>query len=254
MKDTFIPTRVAAMTAFMHCVQYFPPEACCSRALGAVSPNLLDKNKQIREYASKTVDVILEKIHTAAEELPDEIDETESPNFDLFNSSGNVWADKTIGGLVKSIAGQLEPSTSNASTVSSRSGTPGGISVNTSKPQPSKSFSTPILPTKPTTSGTGKKTTGMKLGKKKPIPTFFDDLDDGADDGWGEDFKDYDDEPIKPISRGKVVNSHGMSGFGSTSQHKPTIAGKKIALNKKKIETFSDDEDEEEDGWGNDDW
>ncbi len=71
MRDPFVHARNAALMALAVTSEYFSDEDCAYRVLPAMAPALIDKEKLVRDQASKTVDIYLQKIRKAAAAMPD---------------------------------------------------------------------------------------------------------------------------------------------------------------------------------------
>src|SRR5947209_3704429 len=71
LRDPFVHARNAALMALGVTSDYSSAEDCALRIVPAVCPSLIDKEKLIRDQASKTVDVYLAKIKSAAAGMPD---------------------------------------------------------------------------------------------------------------------------------------------------------------------------------------
>jgi SCY1-like protein 1 len=71
LRDPFVHARNAALMALAVTVEYFSEEDCAFRILPAISPSLIDKEKLIRDQASKTLDIYLQKIRKHAANMPD---------------------------------------------------------------------------------------------------------------------------------------------------------------------------------------
>lgn len=76
LKDQFVPARWNSLISFQNCLKYFSPEVCCSKALSALAPALLDKSSKVRVEAEKTLEAYLKKIRDAASKLPVDDEET----------------------------------------------------------------------------------------------------------------------------------------------------------------------------------
>ncbi|ODV96009.1 hypothetical protein PACTADRAFT_49431 [Pachysolen tannophilus NRRL Y-2460] len=74
LKDPFVPSRLSAIMAFASCIDFFPPEICCSRVLSSIAPNLLDKSSKVRIETGKIFELYMEKIRAEASSLPVEDD------------------------------------------------------------------------------------------------------------------------------------------------------------------------------------
>lgn len=76
LRDQFVPARLSSLVSLQNCVKYFSPEVCCSKALSALAPALLDKSSKVRAEAEKTLDLYLKKIRDASSKLPVDDEET----------------------------------------------------------------------------------------------------------------------------------------------------------------------------------
>ncbi|WFD44964.1 Nuclear aminoacylation-dependent tRNA export pathway component [Malassezia psittaci] len=66
LKDNFEQARLSGIEAFSTNVSCFDAEACARHVLPAISPCLLDKNREVREAAMQTLHTYLEKIQSHA--------------------------------------------------------------------------------------------------------------------------------------------------------------------------------------------
>jgi SCY1-like protein 1 len=73
LRDPFVHARNAALSALAATTDYFSEEDCAARLLPAVCPLLIDKEKVVRDQASKTVDLFLTRIRKAASTMPDSV-------------------------------------------------------------------------------------------------------------------------------------------------------------------------------------
>lgn len=71
LRDPFVHARNASLMALSVTSDCFSDEDCALRIVPAVCPSLIDKEKVIRDQASKTIDVYLAKIKKAAAGMPD---------------------------------------------------------------------------------------------------------------------------------------------------------------------------------------
>ena len=71
LRDPFIHARNASLMALSVTSEYFTDEDCALRIVPAICPSLIDKEKLIRDQASKAIDVYLGKIKKAAAGMPD---------------------------------------------------------------------------------------------------------------------------------------------------------------------------------------
>ncbi|KAG7289669.1 hypothetical protein NEMBOFW57_006044 [Staphylotrichum longicolle] len=73
LRDPFVHARNASLMALSVTSEYFSDEDCAVRIVPAICPSLIDKEKLIRDQASKTIDVYLSKIKKAAASMPDTV-------------------------------------------------------------------------------------------------------------------------------------------------------------------------------------
>ncbi|KAK4241018.1 armadillo-type protein [Achaetomium macrosporum] len=122
LRDPFVHARNAALMAFAATSEYFSEEDCAIRILPAVCPSLIDKEKLVRDQASKTVDVYLAKIKKAAASMPDTTLPPEGaavaggPRMSTpqpAESSASSWAGWAISSFTNKLsaaAGEIQPS------------------------------------------------------------------------------------------------------------------------------------------------
>jgi SCY1-like protein 1 len=82
LKDPHVPSRVAALRALAATAEYFSPEDSASKIMGSLCPSLLDNNKSVRDLATSTLEIFLNKIRAASRDLDskqaDDISDTKS--------------------------------------------------------------------------------------------------------------------------------------------------------------------------------
>ena len=71
LRDPFVHARNASLQALAATAEYFSPEDITSRILPAICTVLLDKEKVVRDQATKTMDIFMQRIRKAAAEMPD---------------------------------------------------------------------------------------------------------------------------------------------------------------------------------------
>ncbi|KAK4152803.1 armadillo-type protein [Chaetomidium leptoderma] len=210
LRDPFVHARNASLLALSVTSEYFSEEDCALRLVPAICPSLIDKEKLIREQASKTVDVYLAKIKKAAAGMPDTALPPESaasaaggPRMSTpqpAESAASSWVGWAISSFTNSLsaaAGEIQSSS-----------TPVNGAAAAAPPPPSSS------PTKrPTTASQTPSTTSAsnlhRQALKSPppsaplskSPSFFhddpnDDNFDDAADAWGDmdDMAEDDDD------------------------------------------------------------
>ncbi|KAF1736098.1 putative inactive serine/threonine-protein kinase scy1 [Beauveria bassiana] len=71
MRDPFVHARNAALMALTATSEYFTEEDCATRILPALCPLLIDKEKLVRDQATRAMDSYVAKIKKAASNMPD---------------------------------------------------------------------------------------------------------------------------------------------------------------------------------------
>ncbi|SPQ21012.1 9c99bc62-b546-4ad8-a618-775b17dc1e98 [Thermothielavioides terrestris] len=254
LRDPFVHARNAALMALAVTSEYFSDEDCAVRILPAVCPSLIDKEKLIRDQASKTVDVYLAKVRKAAASMPDSALPRESsaaaaggPRMSTpqpAESAAASWAGWAISSFTNKLsaaAGEIQPST-----------TP----VNGSAPPPPSSAKRPAAVSQPASTSSASTTLHRQAVKSSPPsapltsknPFFQDDVepaaDDDAADAWG-DMDDMDDEaePSQPqpaaddaaadTGDGEDASAFFAGGSSSSANNKPSKPLSSAASNKK---------------------
>jgi SCY1-like protein 1 len=123
LRDPFVHARNAALMALSVTVEYFSEEDCALRILPVVCPSLIDKEKLVRDQASKTVDVYLAKIKKAAASMPDSVLPPEGATSaaggprmstpqptESAAASWAGWAISSFTNKLSAAAGEIQPS------------------------------------------------------------------------------------------------------------------------------------------------
>lgn len=183
LKDPFVPSRLAALMGLASTAEYFGPQETCGRILGTVAPALIDKDKAVRNEATKTMGIFMGKVqeHIASLEKEEESGDTEeTPN------GWGGWTATIAAGLSKKIAASGTPSNGVDSAASSAA---------VSRTVTPSRFEVPVR------------------SKPDPMPVMADDGGWGVNNGdlWDQDgdidFDDHDelDEEPKPEPKPEPV-------------------------------------------------
>lgn len=257
LRDPFVHARNAALMALAVTVEYFSDEDCATRLIPAVSPLLIDKEKLIRDQANKTIDVYLQRIRKAQQDMPETVipPETAQPRMSTpqpaeavaasSSGSGAVaaawagWAISSFTNKLSSAAGEMQPNGSGApSPVPSASGLPTPTSTTTPK-RPTSSSASAL----------------HRQALKSPAPTtpsmgdsFFADPEPQEDDAdaWG-DMGDMDDD----TAAGAGDDNWGTSSE-TLSQPASASAKRSVSSSSKPASTstpFGDDDEPDFAGW-----
>lgn len=213
LRDPFVHARNAALMALSVTAEYFSVEDCAARILPSVCPLLIDKEKLIRDQASKTVEVYLTKIRKAAASMPDTALPPEStaagggPRMSTpqpTESSAASWAGWAISSFtnkLSAVAGDIQSSSSPTPAANGPSIPPPKRPITTSRalsPSSASSSSTPhrqAFKSSPPASAHSAKETFFPDPEPNPNSETNDDDDDLAD-AWGDmdDIQDEDEE------------------------------------------------------------
>ena len=71
LRDPFVHARNAALMALAATSEFYTDEDCACKIMPALCPLLIDKEKMVRDQASKTLDVFLQKARKAGESISD---------------------------------------------------------------------------------------------------------------------------------------------------------------------------------------
>ncbi|AEO56983.1 hypothetical protein MYCTH_78319 [Thermothelomyces thermophilus ATCC 42464] len=253
LRDPFVHARNAALMALSVTSEYFSEEDCAVRILPAVCPLLIDKEKLIRDQASKTVDVYLAKIKKAAAAMP----ATALPPEGAASTAGGPrmstpqpaesaasswagWAISSFTNKLSAAAGEIQSSSSPVNGPAAAA-----PSADTKRPvaAPPRTLSTSPLPN------------SHRQAVKSPPPSapptsnknsFFqdepsahgddDDTYDDAADAWGDmdDMVEDDDNPDQADSAADFFSANGSNATPFDDGSEPDFAGWLAAQAQKK--------------------
>jgi SCY1-like protein 1 len=237
LRDPFVHARHAALMAFAATVEHFSEEDCAMRILPTLCPLLLDKEKAIRDQASKTLDIYLQRTRKAAEAMPESAapppsttDPSAAPRMSTPQPSEGAsaswagWAISSFTNKLSAAAGEIQanglatpvPATSPGPAASQASGPASASALHrqavTSPPPPM---------TRTSSTGTG-------------TAAMFQDADDGAD-AWGEiDDDGLFDAPEDQGSKKKATGAAPTSSLPYKDDEEPDFAGWLAAQSQKK--------------------
>ncbi|WFD00904.1 Nuclear aminoacylation-dependent tRNA export pathway component [Malassezia yamatoensis] len=181
LKDNFEQARLSGIEAFSTNVACFDAEACARHVLPAISPCLVDKNREVREAATQTLHTYLEKIQshaaglsTVSTQLPtvstepetSESSSNQSSTFSFFSATAGQAASALSDWAIAQLDADETQICSEATAVPkvepvSLSSAPAKQPVPQPLPQTSSSSNSPHVIAKPRTTNTA-----MTLEKK----------------------------------------------------------------------------------------
>ena len=227
LRDPFVHARSAALMAFTATSDLFGEEDCASRILPALCMPLIDKEKPVRDQASKTMDIFLQRVRKHAASMPESglptdnsISAGQAATARIGNQSDTSWAGWAISSFTNKLStakGQMDPAMTNGSQQRPVNQTASGRTTPmvqvTSNPEPASH---------PTTATT-------------PASTVSQDLlmeDDDVMDAWGsvDDEEDsFFDAPSSKKSSAKTAPRTSLEDGGE-----PDFAGWLAAQSKAK--------------------
>lgn len=128
LRDPFVHGRNAALMALAVTGECFSDEDVALKILPAICPSLIDKEKIVRDQATKTMDIYMQKIKKAAEDMPDTVlapqqtgEHAGAPRMgtpqptESATASWAGWAISSFTNKISSAAGEIQPTASNGS-------------------------------------------------------------------------------------------------------------------------------------------
>ncbi|KAL7937027.1 armadillo-type protein [Trichoderma chlorosporum] len=233
LRDPFLHARNAALMALAATAEYFSEEDSAHRVLPVVCPALIDKEKIIRDQASKTMDIYLQKVRKAAAAMPDTAlppaqsadgSAVQGSTVQSVASSGSSWAGWAISSFTNkltAVAGDMQTANSPAPAPISpapeaevkKPATASASSLHrqaVTSPAPASGLSTPSV-------------ASAIAGQ------FLPDDDDDAGDAWGD--LPEDDAFETPSAAANASTTVSATPFG---EDEPDFAGWLAAQAQKK--------------------
>ncbi|KAK2593995.1 Nuclear aminoacylation-dependent tRNA export pathway component [Conoideocrella luteorostrata] len=203
LRDPFVHARNAALMALAATNEHFTEEDCAARILPVVCPLLIDKEKMIRDQASRTVDSYLQKVRKAASAMPDtalppqQATDGQPARMGTPQQSGSAgwtgWAISSFTNKLSTAAGDMKTANGSGTSTPKPSPSPGPEARRLPNSSASALHRQAVSSPPPHTSGTS------SPNASAVAEAFFQD--DGFEDGgdaWGE--MDDNDDVIQPAS------------------------------------------------------
>lgn len=228
LRDPFVHARNAALMALSATSEYFTEEDCATRLLPVICPLLIDKEKLVRDQASKAMDSYVQKVRKAASSMPETAlpppQASDAPAARMGTPQQSQpgwtgWAISSFTNKLSTAAGEME--TANGSTPAPAPAPDAKRTTGTASPLLRNLASPP-----PATSGTASPTPSAVADAFWPE----DDGDDGGD-MWG-DMDENDDGfgPIEDTTSKKPATAVSATPFDDSE---PDFAGWLAAQQKK---------------------
>ena len=123
LRDPFVHARSASLMALSATSDLFGEEECASRILPALCMPLIDKEKPVRDQASKTMDIFLQRVRKHAASMPESGFPSDNSTVAgqavtarIGNQSDTSWAGWAISSFTNKLStakGQMEPAVTN---------------------------------------------------------------------------------------------------------------------------------------------
>lgn len=235
LRDPFVHARNAALMALAATAEYFNDDDSANRVLPVICPALIDKEKMIRDQASRTMDIYLQKVRKAAAAMPDSVlpppqaadaaaaaqTNTVQPSASSGGGGWAGWAISSFTNKLSAVAGEMQTENGSPPVVVSPSPTP---EVKKPATASASSLHRQTLASPPPPSGPSTPSVASAIAGQ-----FLPDDDDDAGDAWG-DLPD-DDTFETPSAAANTSTSVSTTPFG---EDEPDFAGWLAAQAQKK--------------------
>jgi SCY1-like protein 1 len=150
LRDPFVHARSASLMALAVTGEYFSEEDTATRIMPCICPLLIDKEKLVRDQASKTLEVYMQKVKKAAANMPETV---LSPQTTADSSGGVAPRMSTpqpsessaatwTGWAISSFTNKLSAAAGEMQTAANGSGTSSPQAVTSPGPEPKKTSMT----------------------------------------------------------------------------------------------------------------
>jgi SCY1-like protein 1 len=194
LRDPFVHARNAALLALAATSDLYTDDDCATKILPGLCPSLVDKEKLVRDQASKTMDLYLTRIRRYAATLPDIVQPSAAaagsgatPRMGTPANEGSSWAGWAISSFTNKLGaanGQIEAPSNGAPQVPSPE--PRSSSV------PPTTSVTKLSTAPPVSSSSGLKPLTSNAATSSPFapPPADQGDDDDFDTSWGDTVED----------------------------------------------------------------
>lgn len=273
LRDPFVHARNASLMALSVTSEYFSDEDCAVRIVPAICPSLIDKEKLIRDQASKTIDVYLSKIKKAAASMPDTVLPAEGaasaaggPRMSTpqpTESAAASWAGWAISSFTNKLstaAGEIQSTATPPNGSAAPSPPPQQQQQQQPKPSTASASTLHRQALKSPALSTSSTPSLATAAAKDPFSSSFHDdatpdYDDAAD-AWGdmddmvEDDNDNDNDSNEPSGAADFFKAADRPTAATTTTTIPRRANKPSAATPKATPTpFDDGSEPDFAGW-----
>lgn len=253
LRDPFVHGRNAALMALAVTGDCFSDEDIALKILPAICPSLIDKEKIVRDQATKTMDVYMLKIKKAAEDMPDTVlppqqagEHTGAPRMgtpqptESAAASWAGWAISSFTNKISSAAGEIQPTAPNGSAPTQATKRPMPVASSSASTLHRQAMKSPQPP-----SSTLAKAPSSEWG----ADVFSAEVDPAEDDGdaWG-DMGDMDDDD-KFFDDGSPAANDSMASSATLPVSKKEYTRNMSSSGSGSAQPFGDDEEPDFAGW-----
>ncbi|KAK4966523.1 Nuclear aminoacylation-dependent tRNA export pathway component [Elasticomyces elasticus] len=227
LRDPFLHARNAALMALAATADVFTEDDCALRILPSICPSLIDKEKIVRDQASKTMDVYLQRIRRHAQMMPDSVlppttaldgatntaPRMSTPHND---SSWAGWAISSFTNKLATASGEIQSNNNGTSArpaeLTRSASTPSAssllsISAAQSRPSTAMQTSTPMLPRAPSSLRNAHSPSPSVSEIEDDFNGAWAEMDDEeTPDAWGDEFSSstFAQPSLKPTGRSQT--------------------------------------------------
>lgn len=240
LRDPFVHARNASLMALGATAEYFTDEDAACRILPVISPALIDKEKIIRDSATRTMEVYLQKIKKAASSMPDTVlpppqaadsaaprMSTPQPNENTAGSWAG-WAISSFTNKMSAAAGDIHAESE------SRTASPGPAAPASSEPKKQTTGTASSLHRQAVKSPPAPLSRNSSHTASVVADSFLPADDDDVGDSWGDMNDDFDSFDTPEQSSKQSTATASATPF---DDGEPDFAGWLAAQSQKKSGT-----------------
>ncbi|KAJ6783267.1 hypothetical protein PWT90_06145 [Aphanocladium album] len=236
MRDPFVHARNAALMALAATSEYFTEEDCATRILPALCPLLIDKEKLVRDQATRAMDSYVQKIKKVAAGMPDtalppqqtgdsQAARMGTPQPSAGSQGWTGWAISSFTNKMSTAAGDMQTNGSSPAATASPSPAPDRKPTSSASTLHRQALASPPASTaapSPTPSAVAEEFYG-------------DGADDDAGAGWG-DMGDMDEDGGwgEPAAKSSAKSAPATASATPFDEGEPDFAGWLAAQSQKK--------------------
>ncbi|KAL1902912.1 Nuclear aminoacylation-dependent tRNA export pathway component [Sporothrix stenoceras] len=266
LRDPFVHARNAALLALAATVEHFTPEDIATRILPAICAVLLDKEKLVRDQATKTMDIFMQRIRKAAAAMPDSVlpppavaeangaARMSTPQPDANNGAGGSgggwagWAISSFTNKLSAAAGEIEPGATGTPPAAT---TPATTAPPSSRPTMHSTASASTLHRQAVRSPSAtqpmsRNSSSSNVGGDSFFADGADDADAAAeDDAWGAMDDSFGDDGGDAWGNDDAGSDENSDPFSAKPVKKTTTAtSSRTASGSGGVQPFGDDDAE----------